>query len=177
MKLSVPGPRSARAEIEKMKIPESIRDAVPILANNLSEKLLMVLMDDAFACALTLKSPITLEIFLAVLYRSFPNQVAGFFFQSEGLEKMARELCPTNPEKARAPSPERYPTPRFIMTLKIEDRLAYMLLQAAQFASSSGRGRADISEFIGVLSLDDETLKRLHRERNLILKGYLGSLS
>ncbi|SRR5712691_4251972 len=160
-----------------MKVPEAIKEYVPMLANTLGERLLRVLMQDAVKCALASKGPITVEIYLASLYRAFPDETASFFYQTEPLMKMAQELYPADLKSSTVWSLRNPPTPQSLLALQIEDQLAFLLLRAAQFSSASRRGRADLADFIGVLSLDDETIVRLHRQRNLILKGYFGLLS
>ena len=157
-----------------MRVPESIKDALPVLAYTLGDRLLKVLTQDAPKCASASSQPITVEIYLAALYRSFPDETASFFYQTEPLIKMAEELYPTDLKSAALWSLKNPVNPQSLLRLKIDDQLAGLLLQAAKFSSASGRGRADLADFFGVLSLDDETIVRLHRERNLILKGYIG---
>jgi hypothetical protein len=159
-----------------MKVPDNVKDALPILINHLNERLLRVLTRDSFSLATASESPITVEMFLVALFQSFPDEVGSFFHQREPLLKMADELHPKHLNSSEISLPEISSRPESIISLPVDNQLAFLLFQTAQAASSSCRGRADIADFIGVLSLDDETTLKLQRNRNLILKGYLGQL-
>jgi hypothetical protein len=160
-----------------MRIPKSIRDFIPVLARALNPRLHRVLFGDAFNSSVQAKVPVTLELFLSALYKSYPQEMSGFFYRPETLSTMAQEFFPPGVNISSAVTPQQSLQPDSVLFAKLDERLVFLLWEAAQLASSSGRGPADLADFIGAMSLDDETMDRLQKERNLVLKGYLGSLS
>jgi len=145
------------------------------LLQSLSERLLAVLMGDARKFALSSNGPITIEIYLAALYRSFPDEVGAFFSSREPLAQMAEKLSSVDISPHEIEPTSRPGDPARVLNVKMHEGLVRLLSRAAKTPSDSGKGRADLVDLMGALSVDDETVARLQKERNLTPKGYLRS--
>jgi hypothetical protein len=69
-------------------LPEPSPGIAPPL-NGLNEKLLRTLIDGARKFALVAACPMTVEIYLAALFQSFPGEVGSFFSEKEALTQEA----------------------------------------------------------------------------------------
>ena len=150
-------------------IPEP-SPAIASLLSGLNEKLLRTLIEGARKFALVAACPMTVEIYLAALFQSFPDEVGSFFSEKEALAQMAEVLSSID-LSAHEIAPARNPgDPSKMLMLKVDEPLIRILRRAAQASGASGAGRAGITDFINALRLDEETMEHLQRTRNISLR-------
>jgi len=149
--------------------PDYTSERLPILVRGLSERLRMALMG-AFRLGLVAGRGLTVEVFLLSLYKSFPTEVAPFFYDAQPLERLAQELSLISlsaHEIAPAISPG---DPAKMLLSRIDEPLVKLLSQTAKSASDPGKEPADVTEFMTVLGHDAETLTVLQNERGLMFR-------
>jgi hypothetical protein len=143
---------------------------VPLMLRGLSQRLLMVLMG-SFHFGLVAGQGMTLQVFLASLYRSFPADVAPFFSGTEQLERLVRELSSID-VSAHEITPATNPgDPGKMLLAKMDERLVDLLSLAAKAASEKGKAPADIAEFLRVLSSDPAAVTLLRNELGLTIRS------
>jgi hypothetical protein len=151
--------------------PDYISGRLPITVRGLSERLRIALMG-AFRLGLVVGRGLTVEVFLVSLYKSFPNEVAPFFYNAQPLERLAQELSLIS-LSAHEIGPAISPgDPPKMLLSKIDEPLVRLLSQTAKKASDPGKEPADITEFMTVLGHDAETLTILQNERGLIFRPH-----
>jgi hypothetical protein len=143
---------------------------VPLMLRGLSKRLLMVLVG-SFRFGLVAGKGINLQVFLASLYKSFPAEVAPFFFGTEQLEKLVRELSSID-LSAHEIAPATNPgDPGMMLMSKMDERLVGLLSRTAEVTSGKGNAPADIAEFLKVLSNDAAALTLLRNELGLTIRS------
>lgn len=150
-------------------IPDPSSAIAPFLSG-LNEKLLRTLISGARKFAFVAGCPMTVEIYLAALFQSFPEEVGAFFTHMQTLTEMAGALSSVD-VSAYEIEPSRNPgDPSKMLMLKLDEPLIRILRRAAEASRASGAGRAGISDFMNAMRLDNETVNQLQRTRNLTLK-------
>lgn len=145
--------------------------AIAPLLSGLNEKLLRTLISGARKFALVAGRPMTVEIYLAALFQSFPEEVGAFFTHIQPLAEMAGALSSVD-VSAHEIEPSRNPgDPSKMLMLKLDEPLIRILRRVAEASRASGADRAGISDFINALRLDNETVNQLQRTRNISLRG------
>jgi len=143
---------------------------VPLLLRGLSQRLLTVMVG-SFRFGLVAGKGITLQVFLASLYKSFPAEVVPFFSGTEQLEKLVRELSSVD-LSAHEIAPATNPgDPGRMLLSKMDERLVGLLSQTAETASGKGKPPADIAEFLRVLSNDAAAVTLLRNELGLTIRS------
>jgi hypothetical protein len=150
------------------------RVPLAVLTHTISARLLHVLCNYSWASALAAKTPITVEIFLASIATAFPDETSHFFdgyeFLIQSPEAKAQANTLVNETIGEANSHGVHP----MFMIKLDDALIQLLWRAAKISTASGRGPADLPELMGALSLDDQTLREIERNKGVRLKNYLG---
>ena len=147
------------------------QNPVPLLLRGLSQRLLTVLIG-AFRFGLVTGRGMTVDVFLALLYKSFPAEIAPFFSETGTLERLVLNLSSIDlsaHEIAHATAPGDLGK---MLLSEMDHRLVELLSQAAKSASTIGGGRADVADFMQVLGNDAETVALLQTERGLIFRNY-----
>jgi hypothetical protein len=135
----------------------------------LDERLLKVFFQDSHKFALIAQTPITIDIYLTALYRSYPDEVAPYLRNPEPLAKLTEELRQVS-VSAHEIAPMSNPgDPAKLLSVRIDERLIRLLRQAAKRISKTGRNRIELADFMRELSRDDELVEQLRTKRNLIL--------
>jgi hypothetical protein len=153
----------------KLMEPDHISVRLPILVRGLSERLRMALMS-AFRLGLAAGRGLTVEVFLVSLYKSFPMEVAPFFYNAQPLERLAQELSLISLSAHEIAPAISLGDPAKMLLSKIDEPLVKLLSQTAKRASDPGKEPADVAEFMTVLGHDAETLTVLQNERGLMFR-------
>src|SRR5260370_9330462 len=108
---------------------------VPLILRGLSQRLLTVMVG-SFRFGLVAGKGITLQVFLASLYKSFPAEVVPFFSGTEQLDKLVRELSSIDLSAHEiAPATNPGDDPGRMLITKMDERLVGLLSQTAETAS------------------------------------------
>ena len=128
----------------------------------------------AFKFGLVAGKGMNVEIFLASLYKSFPAEVAPFFFGTQPLEELVQELSSIDlsvHEIAPATNPG---DPGKMLMSKMDERLVDLLTQTATEATELGKSPADVADFMRILSRDARTTTQLKNDLGLIFRSHSG---
>ena len=113
----------------------------------------------------------TVQIFLAALYKSSPSEVALFLSATQPLEKLLQGLSSIDvsvPEIAPARNPDDHSTRG--LHSQIDALLVDMLTKTVN-ADSGRKGPADVADFMRIVCNDAVTASLLRNELGLILKN------
>jgi hypothetical protein len=139
------------------------------LLKSLEDRLVWILVNDSRQFALAAQSPITAEIYLAALYRSFPDEISLYFRDPAPLAKLVKGLETidvSSIEIAPAQSPGK---PAQILNVKIDDALLRILREAGRLSAGAGRVRIGLADVMHALTKDVETTQHLSSARNLLV--------
>jgi hypothetical protein len=142
------------------------------IINGLGPGMRAALMDSFKLSLIAGKGAITVQIFLASLYRSSPSEVAAFFVEAEPLQKLARALSSID-VSVQEIRPAR--TPDDHSTKGIHSGIDPLLVDLLTKTVDAGSGRespADVADFMSVVSNDPVTAALLRDELGLILKSH-----
>ncbi len=144
---------------------------VPFLLGGLNQQLLAVLFG-GFRFTLVAGSGMTVQVFLASLYRSFPAEVAPFLSEIEPLQKLVEQLSSID-ISAHEITPAANPgDPAKMLMSKIDERLVDILSQTVKAATENGTSRADVGDFMRVLSNDLVSVAELRNGLGLTFKSH-----
>jgi hypothetical protein len=157
-------------DIHSSMAPEESPNLAFLLRDGLGVRLRMALVD-SFKFSLIAGKGLSVQIFLAALYKSSPSEVALFFSATTPLEKLLQGLSSidvTVHEIAPVRNPDDHSTRGFHS--KIDALLVDLLTKTVNVASQR-RAQADIVDFMSIVSNDAEAETLLRNELGLILKS------
>ena len=141
-----------------------------LMRDGLGPRLRMALVD-SFKLSLIAGNGVTVQIFLASLYKSSPAEVAFFLSGTEPLEKLLQGFS-TIDVSVHEIAPARNPgDPTTGLSSTIDKQLTDLLTHAAEAGSDRGKGPADVADFMKILSNDEATVALLRTDLGLILKS------
>jgi hypothetical protein len=126
------------------------------IINGLGPGMRTALMDSFKLSLIAGKGVITVQIFLASLYRSSPSEVAAFFVEAEPLQKLAQALSSVSTKGIHSGI----------------DPLLVELLTKTVDASSGRESQADVGDFMSVVGNDPVAVALLRDELGLIIKSH-----
>lgn len=148
---------------------DDTQESLLFIFQSLDERLLRAFFEDSRKFALIVQTPITIEIYLTALYRSFPDEVALYLRNPEPLAKLVAEFRQINVSADEIEPMSSPGDPARMLNVKIDESLIRLLRMAAKRVSEAGRIRIELSDFMRSLLLDDEIREHLRSKRNLIL--------
>jgi hypothetical protein len=126
---------------------------------------------DSFKFSLIAGNGVTVQIFLASLYKVAPSEVAPFFSATQPLQDLLQGLSSID-LSVHEILPARNPDDHSTRGLSSQvDALLVDLLRKTATMNSEGKGSADVLDFMRIVSNDKKTGTLLRNELGLILKN------
>lgn len=148
---------------------DDTQESLLFIFRSLDERLLRAFFRDSRKFALIAQTPITVDIYLTALYRSFPDEVAPYLRNPEPLAELAAEFRKVNVSADEIEPMSNRGDPAKMLNVRIDESLIRLLRKAAKRVYEAGRIRIELPDFMCSLFLDDEIREHLRSKRNLIL--------